>query len=64
MSTSTNFEPYQKGYLDVGNGHQLYYQLNGNPNGIPVVFLYGGPGAGFSDGELFMIFPNFQFVNT
>ena len=56
MSTSINFESYKKGYLDVGYGHQLYYELYVNPKGIPVVFLHGGPGAGFSDGELFMIF--------
>lgn len=39
-------EPYQTGMLDVGDGHSLYWELCGNPNGIPVVFLHGGPGAG------------------
>ena len=30
----------------VGDGHQLYYELLGNPKGKPVVFLHGGPGSG------------------
>lgn len=39
----------QSGYLDVGDGHQLYYETYGNPEGIPVLYLHGGPGYGFSD---------------
>ncbi len=39
-------EPYRQGRLDVGDGHVLYYELCGNPDGIPVVFLHGGPGSG------------------
>ena len=33
-------------YLDVGDGHRLYLEESGAANGIPVVFLHGGPGAG------------------
>lgn len=40
---------YQKGYLPVSDGHKLYYEACGNPKGKPVLFLHGGPGAGFSD---------------
>ena len=40
---------FQEGYLDVGNGHKIYYEQYGNPNGKPVLFLHGGPGAGFSN---------------
>lgn len=39
-------EPYQTGMLDVGDGHSLYWELCGNPEGKPVVFLHGGPGGG------------------
>ena len=39
-------EPYDSGYLDVGDGHRLYYEQCGQPNGKPAVFLHGGPGAG------------------
>jgi len=33
-------------YLDVGDGHRLYYEEHGNPKGKPVVVLHGGPGGG------------------
>ncbi len=39
-------EPFRTGLLDVGDGHQLYWELCGNPDGIPAVVLHGGPGAG------------------
>ena len=41
-------EPYRSGRLAVGGGHELYYELCGNPEGIPVAFLHGGPGSGAS----------------
>jgi proline iminopeptidase len=41
-------KPYQTGMLEVGNGHSLYWELSGNPDGKPVVFLHGGPGGGSS----------------
>ena len=41
-------EPYRTGYLDVGEGHRLYWEQCGNPEVIPAVFLHGGPGAGCS----------------
>jgi len=41
-------EPFDSGMLDVGDGHQLYYDVSGNPDGIPAIFLHGGPGAGCS----------------
>ena len=36
-------------FLDVGDGHRLYYEECGNPRGKPVVFLHGGPGAGCNE---------------
>lgn len=36
------------GLLDVGDGHRLYYETWGNPAGVPVVVLHGGPGSGCS----------------
>jgi proline iminopeptidase len=41
-------EPYKSGHLDVGDGHSLYWELCGNPDGKPVVFLHGGPGGASS----------------
>ncbi len=46
-----NTDSYKSGHIDVTDGHSLYYELYGNPKGIPVLFLHGGPGAGFSDAD-------------
>lgn len=34
--------------LDVGDGHQIYVEESGNPEGPPVIVLHGGPGGGCS----------------
>jgi len=39
--------PFAKGRLDRGL-HQIYYEQCGRPNGKPVLFIHGGPGAGIS----------------
>ena len=39
-------EPYDSGHIRVSPVHELYYEQCGTPNGKPVVFLHGGPGAG------------------
>mgnify|MGYP001117369277 CR=1 FL=1 len=39
-------EPYHTGWLKVSDLHTLYYEQVGNPAGVPVVFLHGGPGVG------------------
>jgi len=44
-------KPYKEGYLDVGDGHKLYWETCGNPNGKPAVVLHGGPGSGCSEGN-------------
>jgi len=49
MTTIKNDKSYKSGYIDVSDVHSLYFELYGNPKGIPVLFLHGGPGAGFSD---------------
>ncbi|XJS11708.1 alpha/beta fold hydrolase [Aerococcaceae bacterium WGS1372] len=36
-------------YVEVSDGHQLYVEECGNPEGIPVLFLHGGPGGSVSD---------------
>jgi len=43
-------EPYWSGYLPVSDLHALYVETAGNPAGIPVVFLHGGPGDGARPG--------------
>ena len=41
-------EPYTSGRFAVDELHSLYWEECGNPSGIPVVFLHGGPGGGCS----------------
>ncbi len=40
--------PFSSGLLEVGHGHSIYLEQSGNPGGIPVLFVHGGPGAGSS----------------
>ena len=41
-------EPLNSGYLRVSDIHEIYWEESGNPEGVPVIFLHGGPGAGAS----------------
>lgn len=41
-------DPFASGRLKVSDLHTIYWEQCGNPNGVPVVFLHGGPGAGAS----------------
>jgi proline iminopeptidase len=43
-------EPYETGMLDVGDGHSVYWECCGNPDGIPAVYVHGGPGGSTSPG--------------
>jgi proline iminopeptidase len=39
-------EPYRTDFLQVSPIHRLYFEESGNPHGIPVIYLHGGPGGG------------------
>nr|WP_275659410.1 alpha/beta fold hydrolase [Shewanella insulae] len=39
-------------WIHVGEGHQLFLAQYGDPQGIPVLYLHGGPGAGCNPQEL------------
>ena len=41
-------DPFDQQMLDVGDGHRIYVEQCGNPKGVPVVVLHGGPGGGCS----------------
>lgn len=43
------YPSYDRGMIDVGDGHMVNYERYGNPNGIPIIYLHGGPGGGFDD---------------
>jgi proline iminopeptidase len=54
LVTSTLFpelEPYRSGHLAVSASHRIYFEECGNPSGIPVVVLHGGPGSGCNPGQ-------------
>ena len=44
-------EPYETGLLDVGDGHQIYWERVGTRGAKPAVFLHGGPGGGLSPSQ-------------
>ena len=46
---SPKYKPFSTFYLPVPGGHELYIEQVGNPNGIPIVFLHGGPGYWFTE---------------
>lgn len=44
-----DIQPYKRDHLSVGDGHEIYYEESGNAQGIPVLFVHGGPGGGTSE---------------
>ncbi len=38
--------PYETGHMQLDALHTMYFEQSGNPNGVPVLFLHGGPGSG------------------
>lgn len=55
-------EPYDQGMLALDDLHTMYWEACGNPAGVPVLFLHGGPGGGcsvehrrFFDPEVFRV---------
>ncbi|MGV9677819.1 prolyl aminopeptidase [Nocardia sp. NPDC003482] len=45
-----NVEVRAAGLLTVGDDHEIYWEESGNPDGIPAVYLHGGPGGGLGTG--------------
>lgn len=41
-------DPFDQRVIDMGDGHRIYVEQCGNPDGIPVIVLHGGPGGGCS----------------
>ena len=46
MAIYPSIEPYRSAFLPVSKLHTGFFEESGNPDGIPVVFVHGGPGAG------------------
>jgi proline iminopeptidase len=58
VSRYPEIEPYEGGVLQAGDGHRIYWEVCGNPNGKPAIFLHGGPGSGCSAGQRRFFDPN------
>jgi len=52
-------KPYSSGFMEVSDLHSLYWEQSGNPDGHPVVFFHGGPGAGTSGRDRRYFDPDF-----
>ena len=53
-STTTLYppvSPYASGMLETGSVHRIYWETSGNPEGVPVLFVHGGPGSGTSPNQ-------------
>lgn len=46
MDLFPKIEPYKSGYLLRNDGHKVYWECCGNPEGKPIMHVHGGPGAG------------------
>ena len=50
MERFPEIEPFATGWMDTGDGHRVYWETSGNPEGTPVLVLHGGPGSGSTPG--------------
>lgn len=50
MELFENVSVRASGMLPVGGGHQVYWEESGNPDGVPAVYLHGGPGGSLNNG--------------
>jgi proline iminopeptidase len=55
-------EPYASGLLPLDDRHVMYWEQSGNPRGVPVLFLHGGPGAGASPAHRRFFDPRFYRI--
>jgi proline iminopeptidase len=55
-------KPYRSGMLAVDEVHQIYWEESGNPEGVPVIFLHGGPGVGTEDKDRTFFDPTFYRI--
>ena len=55
-------EPFDVGLLKLDGINEMYFEQSGNPKGVPVVFLHGGPGAGSSPSHRQFFDPGFYRI--
>lgn len=57
-----HLEPYVSNRLKLDSVHEMYWEASGNPQGVPVLFLHGGPGAGASPSHRRFFDPDFYRI--
>jgi proline iminopeptidase len=57
-----HLEPFVSGRLALDPVHEMYWEVSGNPQGVPVLFLHGGPGAGASPSHRRFFDPEFYRI--
>jgi proline iminopeptidase len=55
-------EPYNQFWLNGGDGHKIYVEQSGNPEGEPIIFLHGGPGGGTGPKQRRFFDPNYYRI--
>lgn len=55
-------DPTRHGMLAVDDLHTLYWEESGNPDGLPVLFLHGGPGGGTTPNHRRFFDPSFYRI--
>jgi proline iminopeptidase len=51
------FSANKSDHLKVSDLHSIYYEDCGNPDGVPILYLHGGPGGGIEDSDRFFASP-------
>ena len=54
--------PYHTFFLETGTQHTVYVEQSGNPDGIPVIFLHGGPCSGTKPDHRRFFNPHFYHI--
>ena len=49
-------------YLEVGDGHTIWVETRGSPNGVPALFLHGGPGSGCNPSQHALFDPAIHYA--
>lgn len=55
-------DPFGEGVLSLDGKHDMYWEQSGNPDGMPVIFLHGGPGAGTNTTHRRFFDPEFYHI--
>lgn len=55
-------KPFKEGFIKPDATHAVFFEVSGNPNGYPVVFLHGGPGGGCNPSQRQFFDPAFYKI--